>query len=50
LEKKNRAVALHVEGDLSAADAARVKSFYTDSNKRVVYRASQLFAARLHMK
>ena len=39
----DRAVALHVEGELSAADAARVKLFCTEMQARVIDRCLQLF-------
>jgi acyl-CoA dehydrogenase len=45
----DRAVALHVEGELSAADAARVKLFCTEMQARVVDRCLQLFGGYGYM-
>ncbi len=39
----DRAVALHVDGELSAPDAARVKLFCTEMQARVIDRCLQLF-------
>ena len=45
----DRAVALHVEGELSGADAARVKLFCTEVQARVVDRCLQLFGGYGYM-
>jgi len=45
----DRAVALHVEGELSAPDAARVKLFCTEMQARVVDRCLQLFGGYGYM-
>jgi hypothetical protein len=45
----DRAIALHVEGELSAADAARVKLFCTEMQARVVDRCLQLFGGYGYM-
>jgi acyl-CoA dehydrogenase len=45
----DRAVALHVEGELSGADAARVKLFCTEMQQRVVDRCLQLFGGYGYM-
>lgn len=45
----DRAVALHVEGQLSGADAARVKLFCTEMQQRVVDRCLQLFGGYGYM-
>ena len=45
----DRAVALHVEGELSAADAARVKLFCTEMQARVIDRCLQLFGGYGYM-
>ena len=45
----DRAVELHVEGELSAADAARVKLFCTEMQARVVDRCLQLFGGYGYM-
>jgi acyl-CoA dehydrogenase len=45
----DRAVTLHVEGELSAADAARVKLFCTEMQARVVDRCLQLFGGYGYM-
>lgn len=45
----DRAVALHVEGELSAPDAARVKLFCTEMQQRVVDRCLQLFGGYGYM-
>lgn len=45
----DRAVALHVQGQLSGADAARVKLFCTEMQQRVVDRCLQLFGGYGYM-
>ena len=45
----DRAIALHVEGELSGADAARVKLFCTEMQQRVVDRCLQLFGGYGYM-
>jgi acyl-CoA dehydrogenase len=45
----DRAVTLHVEGQLSASDAARVKLFCTEMQARVVDRCLQLFGGYGYM-
>jgi acyl-CoA dehydrogenase len=45
----DRAVALHVDGELSGADAARVKLFCTEMQARVVDRCLQLFGGYGYM-
>ena len=45
----DRAVALHVEGELSGPDAARVKLFCTEMQQRVVDRCLQLFGGYGYM-
>src|SRR6478609_6316891 len=45
----DRAVALHVEGELSAADAARMKLVCTEMQQRVVDRCLQLFGGYGYM-
>jgi acyl-CoA dehydrogenase len=45
----DRAVALHVEGTLGPADAARVKLFCTEMQARVVDRCLQLFGGYGYM-
>jgi acyl-CoA dehydrogenase len=45
----DRAVALHVEGELSAPDAARVKLFCTEMQARVIDRCLQLFGGYGYM-
>jgi acyl-CoA dehydrogenase len=45
----DRAVVLHTDGDLSAADAARVKLFCTEMQQRVVDRCLQLFGGYGYM-
>jgi acyl-CoA dehydrogenase len=45
----DRAVALHVEGELTAADAARVKLFCTEMQQRVIDRCLQLFGGYGYM-
>ncbi|MET0900467.1 MAG: acyl-CoA dehydrogenase family protein [Mycobacterium sp.] len=45
----DRAVSLHVEGELSGADAARVKLFCTEMQARVVDRCLQLFGGYGYM-
>jgi acyl-CoA dehydrogenase len=45
----DRAVALHVEGELSAADAARVKLFCTEMQARVVDRCLPRFGGYGYM-
>jgi acyl-CoA dehydrogenase len=45
----DRAVALHVTGELSAADAARVKLFCTEMQQRVIDRCLQLFGGYGYM-
>ncbi|OKH69750.1 acyl-CoA dehydrogenase [Mycobacterium sp. SWH-M5] len=45
----DRAVALHVDGQLSGADAARVKLFCTEMQARVVDRCLQLFGGYGYM-
>src|SRR5690606_31360491 len=45
----DRAIALHVEGELSPADAARVKLFCTEMQARVVDRCLQLFGGYGYM-
>ena len=45
----DRAVALHVDGELSGADAARVKLFCTEMQQRVVDRCLQLFGGYGYM-
>jgi acyl-CoA dehydrogenase len=45
----DRATALHVEGELTAADAARVKLFCTEMQARVVDRCLQLFGGYGYM-
>ena len=45
----DRAVMLHVEGELSGADAARVKLFCTEVQARVVDRCLQLFGGYGYM-
>ncbi|MGX9787833.1 acyl-CoA dehydrogenase family protein [Mycobacterium sp. MMS18-G62] len=45
----DRAVALHVEGELSGADAARVKLFCSEMQARVVDRCLQLFGGYGYM-
>jgi acyl-CoA dehydrogenase len=45
----DRAVAEHVEGELSAADAARVKLFCTEMQARVIDRCLQLFGGYGYM-
>jgi len=45
----DRAVALHVEGELSGADAARVKLFCTEMQQRVIDRCLQLFGGYGYM-
>jgi acyl-CoA dehydrogenase len=45
----DRAVALHVDGELTAADAARVKLFCTEMQQRVVDRCLQLFGGYGYM-
>ncbi len=45
----DRAVALHVDGELSGADAARVKLFCTEMQARVVDRCPQLFGGYGYM-
>ena len=46
----DRAVALHVEGELSGADAARVKLFCTEMQQRVIDRCLQLFGGYGYLK
>jgi len=46
----DRAVALHVDGELSAPDAARVKLFCTEMQARVVDRCLQLFGGYGYMQ
>ncbi|AKS33236.1 acyl-CoA dehydrogenase family protein [Mycolicibacterium goodii] len=45
----DRAVALHIDGELSGADAARVKLFCTEMQARVVDRCLQLFGGYGYM-
>jgi len=45
----DRAIALHVDGELSGADAARVKLFCTEMQQRVVDRCLQLFGGYGYM-
>ena len=45
----DRAVALHVDGELSGPDAARVKLFCTEMQQRVVDRCLQLFGGYGYM-
>ncbi|WP_197380333.1 acyl-CoA dehydrogenase family protein [Mycolicibacterium mengxianglii] len=45
----DRAVSLHVEGELSGSDAARVKLFCTEMQARVVDRCLQLFGGYGYM-
>lgn len=45
----DRAVALHVDGELSAPDAARVKLFCTEMQARVIDRCLQLFGGYGYM-
>jgi acyl-CoA dehydrogenase len=45
----DRAVALHVDGELSGADAARVKLFCTEMQQRVIDRCLQLFGGYGYM-
>ena len=45
----DRAVVLHVDGELTAADAARVKLFCTEMQQRVVDRCLQLFGGYGYM-
>jgi acyl-CoA dehydrogenase len=45
----DRAVALHVDGELSGADAARVKLFCTEIQGRVIDRCLQLFGGYGYM-
>jgi len=45
----DRAVSLHVEGELSPADAARVKLFCTEMQQRVIDRCLQLFGGYGYM-
>jgi acyl-CoA dehydrogenase len=45
----DRAITLHVEGELAGADAARVKLFCTEMQQRVVDRCLQLFGGYGYM-
>jgi acyl-CoA dehydrogenase len=45
----DRAAALHVEGELSAPDAARMKLFCTEMQARVIDRCLQLFGGYGYM-
>ena len=45
----DRAITLHVEGELSGADAARVKLFCTEMQQRVIDRCLQLFGGYGYM-
>ena len=45
----DRAIALHVEGESTAADAARVKLFCTEMQQRVIDRCLQLFGGYGYM-
>ena len=45
----DRAVTLHVEGELTGADAARVKLFCTEMQQRVIDRCLQLFGGYGYM-
>ena len=45
----DRAVTLHVDGELSAPDAARVKLFCTEMQARVIDRCLQLFGGYGYM-